>query len=474
MILDTQCHMLAEQLIKYKDQSSETAKLATKLKHELRKHDLKTTEMVAYLQNEIHQKDAQTEKLRNANFSLKERAEHHEDLTKRALNEMEMQHVGSYSEMESALQSEIDLLRREVESLKYVKKNKEEIENALFVAKATMEAQAKKFKLSIDQLESKYIIDTSRIRESAHKEITNLKNRARELAEQELDAQSRQFRTENTKMKDDLAFHCKTTSILHKENKEKSESVASLTRDVELLKDKDVEQSKQAVSYKQRIKQLTSKLHRLEDTLNMATEEWEGIRQQMIKQFNIELSSYKKQCVSLKSKNGVMSKELQTLRFYSKKLVSQRTEVEQFFHEALEDVKVKAQDRLKYDYQRQLSEYSESLAKLGLNVDLVQDQRVANDEIGIKPPQKLQKNKDSSSCLDVVVKLEHLNLEEKEHVLKVLVSKINMSHQDMTGSLMRNQVNIKRPPSKAQLIEEDDENDPCQTFLTQKQVTDSS
>ena len=471
-ILDSQCQILAEQLIKYKDQSSETAKLATKLKHELRKHDLKTTEMVAYLQNEIHQKDAQTEKLRNANYSLKQRAENHEELTKKALNEMEMQHVDSFNQMESSLQSEIDCLRREVESLKYVKKNKEEIENALFVAKATMEAQAKKFKLSIDQLESKYIIDTSRIRESAQKEITNLKNRARELAEQELDAQSRQFRIENTKMKEDLAFHCKTTSILHKENKEKTERIQSLTRDMELLKDKDVEQSKQAVSYKQRIKQLTSKLHRLEDTLNVATEEWEGIRQQMMKQFSVELTSYQKQCKTLKSKNDAMSKELQSLRFYSKKLVSQRTEIEQFFHEALDEVKQKAQQRLKYEYQQRLNEYSDSLTKLGLNVESVQDQRVANDEIGIRPPKKLQKNKDSSSNLDVVVKLEYLTADEKEHVLKVLVSKINMSHQDMTKSLMRNQINIKKPPSKINLIEEDAENDPCKTFLTQKQLSD--
>lgn len=471
-ILDSQCQILAEQLIKYKDQSSETAKLATKLKHELRKHDLKTTEMVAYLQNEIHQKDAQTEKLRNANYSLKQRAENHEDLTRKALSEMEMQHVGSFNDMESSLQSEIDSLRREVESLKYVKKNKEEIENALFVAKATMEAQAKKFKLSIDQLESKYIIDTSRIRESAQKEITNLKNRARELAEQELDAQSRQFRIENTKMKEDLAFHCKTTSVLHRENTEKTESIQSLTRDVALLRDKDIEQSKQAVSYKQRIKQLTSKLHRLEDTLDSATEEWEGIRQQMIKQFNVELAAYKNQCKTLQFKNDAMAKELKELRLYSRKLVSQRTEIEQFFHEALDAVKQKAQRRMKSDYKQQLSEYSDSLTKLGLNVDSVQDQRIATDEIGLKPPKKLRKSKESSSNLDVVVKLEDLTLEEKEHVLKVLVSKINMAQSDMAGSLMRNQVNIKRPPSMASLIEEGGDDVPCRTFLTQKQVSE--
>merc|ERR1712130_559795 len=131
------------------DQSSETAKLATKLKHELRKHDLKTTEMVAYLQNEIHQKDAEIEKLRNSNHSLKCKAENHDKSMQKALRDMELQQVSNFNAMESSLQAQITSLEREVESLKYVKKNKEEIEKALFVAKATMEAQAKKFKLSI-------------------------------------------------------------------------------------------------------------------------------------------------------------------------------------------------------------------------------------------------------------------------------------------------------------------------------------
>lgn len=457
-ILDSQCHILAEQLIKYKDQSSETAKVATKLKHELRKHDLKTTEMVAYLQNEIHQKDAQIEKLRNANYSLKARAENHEQLTKSALSEMSQQHVSSFSDMESSLQSDIAVLRREVESLKYVKKNKGEIENALFVAKATMEAQAKKFKLSIDQLESKYIIDTSRIREQAQKEIATLKSRARELAEQELDTQSRQFRVENQKMKRDLAFHCQTTSVLHKENKEKTHKMQALKRDIALLADKDVEQSKQAVSYKQRVKQLTSKLHRLEDTLNSATEEWEGIRQQMLAQFDAELASYKKHNKTLRVKNAETAKELETLRHYAKKMMAQRTEIEDFFHTALAETKKMARQRLQHKYEAQMAQYTDSLTKLGLNIDSIEDQRIAGDEIGIHRP----------SPLDGVVRLEELTLAEREHVLKLLISKINKASGDMQGALSKNQLNIVKPkPIHAEDLSKEEYND---TFLTQKKV----
>ncbi len=43
------------------------------------------------------------------------------------------------------------------------------------------------------------------------------------------------------------------------------------------------------------------------------------------------------------------------------------------------------------------------MQKIGLNVNSIKDQRIENDEIGIKTPNKL----------DMVVKLEDLTLEEK-------------------------------------------------------------
>ena len=462
VILNSQCELLAEQLIKYKDQSSETAKLATKLKHELRKNDLKTTEMIAYLQNEIHQKDIQIEKLRNANYSLKSRAENHEQLTKEALMKMEKENTSRFTSMQKSLNNEILSLQQEVESLKYVKKNKSEIENALLIAKTTMEAQAEKFKLSIDKLESKYIVDTQRIRESSRKEIEELKNRAKEFAEQELNTQSRQIRAENKKYKKDLSFHLKTTSNLHVENQRLIENQTILNRDIELLKENEIESAKQSVSYKQRIKQLTSKLHRLEENLNQATEEWEKIRLKMIKQFNDELNILQKQNKTLKYKNNNILNELNSLKHYSKKLISQRSEIEQFFHEALDEVKQKARERLEYNYQQELSEYSDSLTKLGLNINSVQDERIANDEIGLKAPNKIPN----------VIKLEYLTFEEREHVLRILISKINLSNRNMEASLIKNQIDIKRKKSNKKHIKKvnDEQQEFNQTFVTQKQV----
>merc|ERR1712212_184135 len=237
------------------------------------------------------------------------------------------------------------------------------------------------------------------------------------------------------------------------------------------------EQSKQAVSYKQRIKQLTSKLHRLEDTLNSATEEWEAIRQQMLTQFECELAAYKKQCKALKGKKRESAKELETLRHYARKMMAQRTEIEDFFHSALAQVKKRAQRRLQCKFDEQMSEYSDSLNKLGLNVDSIQDQRIARDEIGIRAPNKLKSNPDASSGLDVVVKLDDLTLAEKEHVLKILITKINRSADDMQGALSKNQLNIVKLQPKSDSRDDDEElekEDYNDTFLTQKKVEEQT
>eukprot|EP01083_Nonionella_stella_P085154 235965_1 len=458
-ILNSKCQLLAEELIKSKDESCSRAKLATKLQDELRKHDLQTTEMVAYLQNEIHQKDAQIEKLRNTNYSLKSRTEHDDELTQKALDAMDKEHATRFNEMQQFLASRNTALQRQIESLQYVEANKAEIENALLVAKATMEAQGKKFKLSIDRLESKYIVDTQRIRERTEKEITNIKNRAKELAEQELDGQSRSLRVENKKMKKDLAFHSKTTSVLHCENEKQMNQIQILKRNIELWEHKDIETSKQSVEYKKRIKDLNGKLNDLRCTFDEATKEWEDIRNQMMKQFDDELRGNKLQNKTFKCQNEQMKSELVSLRYYSNKLIAQRTEIEQFFHESLDEVKErKTLIRLRNEYAKESKEYAMSLNKLGLDSDSIADQRCAKDEMGIAPPRTVEGN---------VIKLEDLNLEEKEHVLKVLISKINISQHDLEASIMKNQVNIKRKtqPSKAM-----DANDYNKTFLTQKQI----
>lgn len=418
-ILKSQCELLAEQLIKYKDQSSETAKLATKLKHELRKNDIKTTEMIGYLQNEIHEKDLQIEKLRNANYSLKLRAENHEKLTNDALSKMEKNHNERFKEMQLSLTSEIKELKLEIESLKFVKENKSEIENALLIAKTTMEAQAEKFKLSIDKLESKYIVDTQRIRQNAEKEIDELKTRAKEFAEQELNSQSRQLRLENKKYLKDLAFHSKTTTNLHQQNQKLMKKQENINQEIKLFKEKEMEQAKQCVIYKQRIKQLSSKLHRLEDTLNESTKESDKIHNKIIKQFNVKLNILKNENKTLNLNNKKLKNQLNSLKYYSKKLLSQRSEIEQFFHESLDEIKQKTKFRLQNKYKQELNEYNESLIKLGLNINSIQDKKIANDEIGILEPKKVGN----------VIKLEDLNEEEREYVLRILISKINVSSE---------------------------------------------
>lgn len=163
-ILGTQCMLLAEQLSKYQHQSADSARIASTLRQELKKHDLKTTEMVAYLQNEIANRDLKIEKLKGQNIRLVKQKDAQAKQNNETIAKKEEEQQVKYNDAVNSFQEQIQNLKTEIKALEYVKKHKDEIETSLLTAKATMETQAKKFKLSLEQLESKYIIDTRMIR----------------------------------------------------------------------------------------------------------------------------------------------------------------------------------------------------------------------------------------------------------------------------------------------------------------------
>ena len=77
-----------------------------------------------------------------------------------ALKAMKDRYENQIEMMESNSKSRENTLQSEIDSLQYFKRNKQEIESSLLAAKALIEAQARKFKLSVDGLESKFLVDT--------------------------------------------------------------------------------------------------------------------------------------------------------------------------------------------------------------------------------------------------------------------------------------------------------------------------
>jgi hypothetical protein len=210
-------------------------------------------EQVLELKNINRSIEVSNQQLTNEVRLLKEKDTNHRTYVTNALHEQQTQNGDKFTNMKHRLESSISELEQEIASLKYVKEHKQEIEHSLLVAKATIEAQAQKFELSIDQMESKYLLDTQKLRIQSEQTILNIRRRARELAEQELDAQSRQLRKHHKLLNQDLEFHSQRTSKLQALNLKLDEKHIRMKRDLSLLTEQNLEQSRQAIQYKHKI-----------------------------------------------------------------------------------------------------------------------------------------------------------------------------------------------------------------------------
>lgn len=279
------------------------------------------------------------------------------------------------------------------------------------------------------------------------------------MAEQELDAQSRQLRTQNKRLKDDLTFHADTTSELHKINDDLKQKILTLQREIDLNNDKETSVAKQSVNYKHRIKQLTGKIQRLQTTLNTATEEWDRIRETMTNEFTRELQIQKQFTKQSKNKCLILEKNNNILKKHSSILLGQRSELENFFYDTLNQVKDKIIQEKGFEYDEKITQYKDVLNSIGLQSENINDQTIAKDELSINPPIKPPNNYSK-------IKIQDLNWKQKEHILKVLIMKINMNSMETTSKLNKNQIMINKtkPNSTTDL-----DLTKSKTFLTQKQ-----
>lgn len=305
---------------------------------------------------------------------------------------------------------------------------------------------------------------SERIREQCDKRIQQIKARASEIAEQELDAQSRQLRTQNKRLKDDLTFHADTTSELHQANDILKQQITKLEREISLNNDKETTVAKQSVNYKNRIKQLTGKIQRLQTTLNTATEEWDRIRDTMTNEFTRELQIQKQFTKQAENRCSILQKNNALLKKHSSIILSQRSDLEEYFYEALDEAKKGALRQKEEQYEGKMTQYGDVLATVGLSAANTHDQAIAKDELSIIQPLKPPTHYGQ-------IKLQDLTWSQKEHILKVLIMKINMHKKEVSSKISQSQIQIKKPNRSPKQHALDDPISPkSRVFLTQKEV----
>ncbi|ETO15303.1 hypothetical protein RFI_22061 [Reticulomyxa filosa] len=385
-------------------------RLIDKLKDYFLKHDIHVIERILFLKSEINQKDDTTRKLQGENITMKKEIE-----------SFSMKENAIISNLQNEFRQQLEQLEMQ-HSKKWIhnkKNNKEDLETALFAAKTTIEAQAKKFQVSLEAFQSKHAIDTQRLRQTLSKELKEVRQHARDILEQEIDAESRQLRQNNKQMQEDLLFHVEIliNIFINLLNENNLLLVKKLNQELTLIKDTNLEQCKKAVMDKQIIEALTKEVAVAQETIK-EYQHWDNTKKSLEEKNSKELLASKGTVDSQAKQLQLITHQLKHFRKLANQLMFQRTEMEQFFHEALQEVKIKIALEKQAEHLNRLEKYPYITKQHGRALKERDNEHIEKNSLKSENLKKINPNK---------IRLTELSLEDKEHILKELLIKLNKS-----------------------------------------------
>ncbi|GAH78975.1 unnamed protein product, partial [marine sediment metagenome] len=231
-----------------------------------------------------------------------------------------------------------------------------------------------------------------------------------------------------------------------------------LKRECSLNLDKEKEYAKQGYLKEKHLKTANETIITLEVSLSKFVQNFEVEKVAMLTTKQTQLDESLLECDGLKHLIKIKNKELRTLRRLSKEILDQRTEVEQFFIEALEQIKnekllekqvlLKARnDEYRENLRQVIAAQKQAMDKMGhikfpeIRAQTVptggQNSQAGGPTKGSERPRTPEiygtnynnndndENSDNDLHPDLKVDLNELSLDDRENVLRLLFAKIN-------------------------------------------------
>ena len=333
------------------------------LKIKRAKGEKDTHEFVAYFQKELEKKDDRIADYREQLTQLKLR---HSQTIEEMKTSYERK-LGKLEEESSTtverLQMRLKIAEDELTMLNEFKEIKEIVEQKLLAKEKELEAHKDHHELTIQQLERKFLEEKRKMKQEQEKRIAEIKRLAREEAQKGLDSDTRKIVTDNRRMAHELRFQLQTTEELQREKRIVEEDNKKLKREVVLNVEKEQLYAKRGTSFNREKRELQAKIESLERSLSQVVRDFEKERE------TAEVST-RQQIEELVLNNGglkqllrLKNKELTNIRQLAQVILDQRTEVEQYFLDALEQVKDEIRKKREDEYKVAVSEYRNAMRR---------------------------------------------------------------------------------------------------------------
>ncbi|RLN46914.1 hypothetical protein BBJ28_00003070 [Nothophytophthora sp. Chile5] len=410
---------------------------ALRARHDKREQE--THEFVAYFQKEIQTRDKQLTKLGEELATV--RLSHALTLEQmQQTRDAERQHLTQQAAAnEEASAEQLFYLREELHQLELFREMKDSVAAKMKDLEAQLVLEKEKARETDGALERKFLEEKARLQKEHEKKIEVVKQQAKEDARNGLDADTRKIVTDNKRMGEELRFQLQMTEELQREKQHFEARAKTLQVELQLQVQKEGEFARQAQRQTRELTQLRSSLREAEQRLGAGLAAAARDTHTNVARGEREREELALEVDGLRKLLCLKNRELRNLRRLAQTVLDQRTDVEQFFLDALEHVKREIERERKAQREQEFERYHREVnrsqgLKPSLRFPKLQSPNNHN-HTATAGARQAPESPSSQQHFSEKVDLRQLSWEDRERVLRLVFAKINgsQSYVDLQG-----------------------------------------
>jgi len=273
------------------------------------------------------------------------------------------------SELREALrekETSLKVIKDEFNVLKDFRRKRRELMQELERKNKDMIELEKTNKDKIERLEKKFFEEKVRLQKETNIKLAELASKAHQEAILNLKQTTKEVYKENLRMADALRYHVMEGEDLHKMNTQLSITNKQLLEEKDLnsiiVKEKIMQSKKQ----NDQIKSLQNKVVSMEYTLSHIVREFDQEKEIISKLAKQEIDKVRLTVDTLKSELRIKIKQMKQIRRIAQHILDQRSDLETFFMDALDHVRLEICKEKEEKRKQEIEEYNKKIKSVSI------------------------------------------------------------------------------------------------------------
>ncbi|XP_056250107.1 basal body-orientation factor 1-like [Seriola aureovittata] len=334
-----------QSLVQYRESCRKLARVNEELTNQLYRAEKDTIDVTGFLKR---QATAKEEKINILQKTLKGQ----EALAREEQNKLVEDYTLQIIEMKELFRkksSDFNTIQDGMRKIEEFQKRKARMEQELNDMRESMDIAEKEHRENLNKMEGKFFKEKARLEKEAARKIALVVDRAHNEAIVQLDDASRSVFKENVRLNEALKYHVKEAEDLQKLSNSLAKQNASLALDKNTFESMVKKNAAQMEAQKRQLSKLRAKVVSLEQALEQKTAEPEREEKKEKEKILVRTQASQVELEKLQKVLTMRERELGHIKRLASTVVEQRTELEQFFHESLAQVKQEVMaSRLQY------------------------------------------------------------------------------------------------------------------------------